>query len=127
MSARTFEEWKVEMECKSGSLMSTITAHLLEEGWTASRAALLADEPGVEGLVGRINKMLASKLVSLADVKLAADALLSQQARIKELEGEIAKLKGHAEAMALALDKVDAWRFAREPLAAYRRDYPEGT
>lgn len=46
---------------------------------------------------------------------------------IKELEGELAKLKVHAEAMAITLDtwaRIDECQCSS--LDAYRRDYPEG-
>lgn len=58
-------------------------------------------------------------------------ALLSQKARIKELEGEITKLKGHAEAMAIDIRAMQKLLYGPDEtvmpfsLSSYLRYYPK--
>lgn len=136
MSAKTFREWRAEMDRRAGNQISLLEARILNEGWDAGqeslRAALLADAPDVEGLVESIT--LLSKVYEDGSRPLMAEldpdkviaTLLSQAARIKVLEEQVANLKGHAEAMATTLDhwtSIDACKCAA--LDAYRRDHPE--
>lgn len=117
-----------------GSLMNGYTKRGLsyatgEMAWNASRAALLAESPDVEGLVkelrevgwyaeSQIDDIIDALLSQAARIKALEDRLeiptqgefkhldgiacrdetiRLQDVRIKELEGEVAKLKGHAE------------------------------
>lgn len=43
---------------------------------------------------------------------------------IREAHDALLALHGHAEAMADALGKVNAWKFAKEPLQSYRAAFP---
>lgn len=122
MSATKFEEWLCK-EMPPGTIIG-------DPSWWAPRierqvrAALLADAPDVEGLVGRFlnwplprsvcsdacasifghqgrsgtNLLTADEAKQMLD-HVVGPALLSMLARIKALEEEIAKLKGAVKAM----------------------------
>lgn len=119
-----------------GSLMNGYTKRGLsyatgEMAWNASRAALLADEPDVGELVAKIDGYLSLDdewpFDDVGDWLALKSTLLSQAARIKALEEENAKLKGHAEEMAAACEVQHRTRL-NDAVAAYRRDHPkEGT
>lgn len=85
MSAKTFEEWLCK-EMPPGTIIG-------DPSWWAPRierqvrAALLADAPDVEALVKELRAYSHGDAAAVVSGE-AAEALLAQQARIRELEGE---------------------------------------
>lgn len=124
MSAKTFEEWFAETG------MHPFARDAAMFGWTSSRAALLAERPDVARIIGELRNWAdEDRPGPLSHFRRkeekAAAAIESLAAQNAAQAKEIAKLKGHAEAMAV---EIRASYWGGNPstaLAAYRLDYPE--